>query len=248
MSICDPSFIYVPETASTNTCLKALNRQQILKEGTVVYTSNQVSGRGQVGTSWESEPGKNLTFSIILFPQKIPVNRQFILSQLVSLAVRDVLSEAVDFISVKWPNDIYYKNQKIAGILIENDIEGDSISVSIMGIGLNVNQRVFLSDAPNPVSLCQITNKEYDLQLLMQRIVDRLLFLYEEVNENRQDDIISRYKESLYRKDGYHLFSDKNGIFMATIEDIEPAGAIVLRTKEGERRKYLFKEVTLKIP
>ncbi|MDR1459877.1 MAG: biotin--[acetyl-CoA-carboxylase] ligase [Bacteroidales bacterium] len=243
MSIYNLPFIYVPETASTNTYLKALNRQQALKEGTTVYTSNQSSGRGQAGTSWESEPDKNLTCSILLFPQQIPSNRQFIISQLTSLAVRDVLSEETDFISIKWPNDIYYKDKKIAGILIENEIEGSAIVVSVIGIGLNVNQRNFLSDAPNPVSLCRVTGKEYDLQTLMRRIVDRLLFLYHEVKEHRQDAIISRYKDSLYRKDGYYPFSDEKGVFMAKIDNIESGGAIILQTEEGDCRKYFFKEI-----
>jgi BirA family biotin operon repressor/biotin-[acetyl-CoA-carboxylase] ligase len=181
---------------------------------------------------------------MILFPRKIPANGQFIIAQLATLAVRDVLAEEVDAISIKWPNDIYRKDGKIAGILIENEIEGGEIAVSVIGIGLNVNQRVFLSDAPNPVSLGQITGREYDLQMLMQRIVDRLLFLYGEVNENRQDTIVVRYKDSLYRKAGYHPFSDKNGSFTARIRDVEAAGAIILQTEEGEDRRYLFKEVS----
>jgi BirA family biotin operon repressor/biotin-[acetyl-CoA-carboxylase] ligase len=235
--------IYVPETASTNTYLKELSRRRPLQEGTVVYTSCQSSGRGQAGNSWESEPGKNLTFSILLFPQKIPVNRQFILSRLTALAVRDVLSEETDGITVKWPNDIYYYDRKIAGILIENEIEGGNIAASVIGIGLNVNQQVFLSDAPNPVSLRQITGKVYDLQDLLQRIAGRLLSLYDEANGDGQDVLVSRYKASLYRKDGYHLFSDKNGVFTARIKDVEPAGAIILCTEDGEERKYLFKEI-----
>jgi BirA family biotin operon repressor/biotin-[acetyl-CoA-carboxylase] ligase len=235
--------IYVPETASTNTYLKALNRRQPLREGTVVYTSNQLSGRGQFGASWESEPGKNLTFSIILFPTKIPVSRQFVISQLTALAVRDVLSEETDFITVKWPNDVYCRDGKIAGILIENEIEGCGMTVSVAGIGLNVNQRVFLGGAPNPVSLCRITGRDYDPEVLMRRIVERLLFLYEEVVENRQDAVVSRYKAALYRKEGYHSFVDKNGAFIARIKDIEPAGAIVLQTEKGELRRYFFKEV-----
>jgi BirA family biotin operon repressor/biotin-[acetyl-CoA-carboxylase] ligase len=237
------TFIYLPETASTNTYLKMQLDRQLPAEATVVYTSRQTSGRGQVGSGWEAEPGKNLTFSILLLPHHIPVNRQFILSQLTALALHDVLSEETDGISIKWPNDIYYKDKKIAGILIENTIEGNRMPASVVGIGVNVNQQVFVGDAPNPISLRQITGKVYDLPKLMERIVTRLLFLYKEVSEKRQDIIVARYMASLYRKGSYYPFCSKRAVFDAMIVDVEPSGALVLQMREGGRQSFWFKEV-----
>jgi BirA family biotin operon repressor/biotin-[acetyl-CoA-carboxylase] ligase len=245
MNVCNPRFIYLPAVPSTNTHLKQLIRRETLQEGTVVYTFDQQAGRGQAGASWESEPGKNLTFSILLFPYEIKVKQQFLISQLTALAIRDVLSEETPFIALKWPNDIYYRDEKIAGILIENEIEGNNITASVIGVGLNVNQTLFVGDAPNPVSLRRITGKTYDLQTLMQSIVARLLFLYEEVRAGRETAIVARYKESLYRGDGkFYPFVDKTGRFSAKIDDVEPTGTLVLLTETGNRQAYLFKQIS----
>ena len=241
MQICNRPFILLQETNSTNSYLKELNCTKQLKEGTVVQTLFQTAGRGQAGNYWESEQGKNLTFSLILYPAQIPVSNQFLLSQIVSLAIYDVLSEEASGISIKWPNDIYYKDSKICGILIEQEITGTEISSSIIGIGVNVNQMEFKSNAPNPISLQQITGKSYELFPLLERIIARILQLYE---HEEAFHIISRYKKCLYHRDGFYSFRDKDGIFSATIIDVEDKGSLVLETSAGERRQYLFKEVS----
>ena len=157
-----PRIIRLEETTSTNNYLRGLVGKESLPEGSIVVTEYQTAGRGQVGNTWESEPGKNLMFSIILYPDFLPANRQFLISQIAALSVKETLDAYVDGITVKWPNDSYWHDQKICGMLIENDLTGHSLYCSVIGIGININQREFLSDALNPVSLVQITGREYD--------------------------------------------------------------------------------------
>lgn len=238
--------IHIKETQSTNSCLREWSDAHPGKEGIALYTDNQTSGRGQRGNSWESEPGKNLTASVLLMPGFIPADRQFILSQIVSLAIRDALSAYTEDITVKWPNDIYWKGRKICGILIENDITGETLSRSIIGIGLNVNQRQFRSDAPNPVSLCQITGIEYHIEEILAAIGENISDRYCSL---KQDSCSwpayhEEYENSLYRKSGFHLFESGNGRFRASIHHIEPSGLLVLEREEnGGTESFAFKEV-----
>jgi len=145
--------IELEETDSTINFLGELytKKQKVLEEFTTVTSEFQTSGKGQRGNSWEAEKGKNLLFSFILYPSFLEVKQQFLLSQLISLSIKEELDKWTKDISIKWPNDIYWKNRKICGILIENDIEGHTFSRCIAGIGLNINQEKFESNAPNPV-------------------------------------------------------------------------------------------------
>ena len=202
----------------------------------MVWADYQTAGRGQGTNTWESERGKNLTFSILLHPVDLPANRQFLLSMQVSLAICEALSEHIGDLSIKWPNDIYWRNAKIAGILIENRLQGQVIRDSIVGVGLNVNQRQFQSDAPNPISLWQICEHETDREQLLKDILaalDRLLG--QEVRE--------QYLSMLYRRKGFHPYVDKDGAFMAELEDVEDDGHLLLCDDSGGRRRYAFKEV-----
>src|ERR1035437_2026424 len=169
---------FIQETASTNELLWKMLRENTLAEGFVVRTDFQTSGKGQIGNLWESESGKNLLFSMALFPQKIRPDQQFLISQLVSVSIKKALDEYVDNITVKWPNDIYWKDKKLAGILIENSLQGNKIKTVVIGIGLNVNQKEFRSNAPNPVSLLQITHKRINRKQLLQQICRNLMEMY----------------------------------------------------------------------
>jgi len=151
--------LYVKQTESTNALCWDMNREKALPEGFVVYTDFQSAGKGQPGNSWESAEGKNLLFSMVLHPLHVPMNELFILSELVSVAIKRALDMYSPDITVKWPNDIYTGDKKLAGILIENSLQGTKIKTVVVGIGLNVNQKEFVSDAPNPVSLMQIIGK-----------------------------------------------------------------------------------------
>ena len=159
--------IHISETNSTNNYLQSLCSKQKVEELT-----------GQRGNSWESDSGKNLLFSIVIFPEFLEARRQFLISQIISLAIKEELDTYTTDISIKWPNDIYWKEKKICGMLIENDLMGRNISQSIAGIGININQETFHSFAPNPVSLRQITGKEFDLFEILKNIVLRIQSYY----------------------------------------------------------------------
>lgn len=239
-----PTPIELKETASTNSFLASLCDKQRVAEMTCVYTAYQSAGRGQRGNSWESEAGKNLLFSFVVYPEFLEAQRQFRLSQITALALYEVLSEETEGISVKWPNDIYWHDKKLCGTLIENDLTGIHISRSISGTGVNLNQREFKSDAPNPVSLTQITGKTYRAEEMLQRIMQRLSLYYQLLRMGDEETIGIRYKNALYRKDGFYAYNDGNGTFQARIADVEPIGKLVLIDTEGMRREYMFKEVS----
>lgn len=238
-----PEIIHISETNSTNNYLKELLQTQNVDEGTVVWADFQSAGKGQRGNGWESEAGKNILFSIVLFPGFIKAGEQFILSQIVSLAIANCLQEYTEGISIKWPNDIYWNEKKICGILLENTILEDNIGYSVAGIGININQEDFRSDAPNPVSLKQITNRDYNLEEILKTVVDNINVYYQQIKIGKTDSLIKQYKESLFRKDGYHLYNDGISNFLARIQDVNSSGILILKTKEGEERHFAFKEV-----
>ena len=222
--------MYIKTTNSTSTLLK-----QLAAEGNppdFIYAGYQTAGRGQTGNSWESEEGKNLLCSILLPPDK----NLYFLNIAVGVALLRVIGE--DF-TIKWPNDIYWQDKKAAGILVENAIIGNEIKYSIAGIGLNVNQTEFKSDAPNPVSLKQIRGREYDIESLMNRVLEEV---HKVLNEPEQN-IWSYYKSHLYRREGWYPYEDKNGVFEAHIEDVLPTGEIVLKDRQGKERNYHFKQI-----
>ena len=216
-------------------------RENDLPEGFLVYTDFQTVGKGQTENSWESESGKNLLFSMLFYPQQIKPDEQFLISQLVSVALKRTLDKYTDDITIKWPNDIYWKDKKLGGILIENSLQGSKIKFSVVGIGLNVNQTEFMSDAPNPVSLRQIIGKQQARQPLLKSIHKNIVDLYNSMNANT---IQIEYTKILYRKDGFHLFSAGNETFQARIFAVYPDGKLELESANGEYRSFYFKEVS----
>ena len=235
--------IHISETNSTNNYLQSLCSKQKVEELTVVVADFQTSGRGQRGNSWESDSGKNLLFSIVIFPEFLEARRQFLISQIISLAIKEELDTYTTDISIKWPNDIYWKEKKICGILIENDLMGRNISQSIAGIGININQETFHSFAPNPVSLRQITGKEFDLFEILKNIVLRIQSYYSLLKKGNTESIVCQYEMSLFRKEGMHRFKDANGKFLARIICVEPEGRLILEDEILNKRGYMFKEV-----
>ena len=232
---------------STNTYLRELNGGDPAYDYEVAVASFQTAGRGQKGNTWESEAGKNLLFSILAHPQGIKVQEQFYISEAIALAVSDSViafigAEYADSVSVKWSNDVYWKDFKMAGILIENTLQGSSILDTVAGVGLDVNQEVFVSDAPNPISLKNITGREFDLDALLADIVERFIG-YMELTADKRHEVDSLYRSRLFRREGYHKFRDENGIFEACIEGIRPDGCLMLQTRSGEHRVYEFKQV-----
>lgn len=231
------------ETDSTNKYLRELLPGETLPEFTVITTNFQSLGRGQRGNSWESERGMNLLFSVLLRPHFVTAKLQFVISQITSLAIKEGLDCFARGFSIKWPNDIYWNNQKICGILIENDLAGMNLSESILGIGININQDAFIGNAPNPVSLKNITGNSQDCEEILTNILHRLSGYYDLLQQGDTEIINGRYHDSLFRKDGFHCYSDKNGNFSAKIVRVEQDGRLILCTETGDERGYLFKEV-----
>ena len=180
------NYTYIAETDSTNRLLKALLRDQPLPEGTVVRSGYQLAGRGQGSNRWESQKGRNLLCSILLRPIHVAIEEQFILSQMVALAIlrslQEALPEEATAFNLKWPNDIYWNNRKLGGILIENSLRGSAITECIIGIGLNINQLQFCSDAPNPVSLRQISGRQHRVMELLKSIHHHLFEYYNRID------------------------------------------------------------------
>lgn len=230
--------IHLTETASTNTYARNCNGEE---SPLLITTDYQTAGRGQRGNTWEAEAGKNLLLSLVIRPQGIAITQQFALSQHVSVALCKALGRYTDGIRIKWPNDIYWHDKKIAGILIEHDIEGDKLTRSIIGIGLNVNQVHFASDAPNPVSLCQILGHEVDREELLATLCHEIL---QPCTEDGTEELHHRYTALLYRLREPALYRDAEGTFTAQIHHVEPDGHLILEDTGGRRRSYLFKEVT----
>ena len=235
--------IHLEETDSTNKYLNELCNKQCVEELTTITADFQTSGRGQRGNSWESEAGQNLMFSFVLYPTFLKARRQFLLSQIISLAIKEELQRYVSNISIKWPNDIYWKEKKICGILIENDLMGRNICQSIAGIGININQEEFYSPAPNPVSLYQITGKRHDVFKILKNIMIRVQSYYAKLQKGDITQITNQYEKSLFRKEGMHRYKDVDGEFLARIICVEPEGRLILEDEKQVRRAYMFKEV-----
>ena len=228
--------IHIDETDSTNNWLaKNCTGGQ---SPCAVVAEYQSAGRGCGTNMWESEQGKNLLFSAMLHPKNLPANKQFHISMAISLAIIDAVGQLVGDLSIKWPNDIYWRNGKLAGVLIENRLQGNMIKDSIIGVGLNVNQREFKSKAPNPVSLWKITGQETNREQLLKNI---LLALDKYLDD---ENLGERYRSQLYRRKGFHPYVDKDGAFMAEIVNVEDDGHLVLVDDNGQQRRYAFKEVT----
>lgn len=228
--------MHIDETDSTNRWL----REQGGEENVVVWADYQTAGRGCGTNHWESERGKNLTFSMLLHPHDVPAQKQFRISRAISLALCKALGQHIGDLSIKWPNDIYWRDGKIGGILIEVSLLGNKVKDCIIGIGLNINQRVFRSDAPNPVSMWQICEQETDCEQLLQEILQAF---QEYMGKSNKDE----YQSMLYRRKGFHPYADKDGAFMAEIIDVEDDGHLLLRDDNGQLRRYAFKEVTFVI-
>ncbi len=212
-------------------------------EMTLVVAEEQTAGRGQQTNKWESEAGQNLTFSLLCHPRFVKASEQFILSQCMAIAIYRSIKNLTEGVSIKWPNDIYIGDRKVSGTLIECDLKGKEIENCIIGVGLNVNQEVFLSDAPNPVSLIQLTKKETDREKLLDGIVAEFQILYETIRNGKQDEVRQEYMNCLYRKEGKHRYADVRGDFIAEIAGIEPSGHLILRFENGNTARYEFKEV-----
>lgn len=239
------------DTAGSTNNLVAAAAADGAPNGLVIAARAQSAGRGQRGNSWESEPGRNLTFSYLIRPEGFDAARQFELSMLTAVSVRESLARLLPDalaprLTVKWPNDIYFDDLKICGILIECQLEGRTLSSAIAGIGININQRRFVSDAPNPVSLAQIIGRETKLEPLLDDIAAALdAALTDYIAEPDPKRLLTAFHARLWRRDGLHLWRDKltDEVIEASIINVAADGPITLRLADGTERTYAFKEI-----
>ena len=239
--------IWLDTIDSTNK--EILRRSDELTDFTILAAEYQSEGRGQKGTSWESAKGTNLTFSLLLKPDMIKAENQFIISQIAAVGVYEYLKSKGVEAKIKWPNDIYVEDKKIAGILIENAIEGDSLSESVVGIGLNLNQDKFESNAPNPVSLKKITGKEYDLKEELEKLAFFLYDLYIPFKNfswgSISEKISTMYHRNLYRYEEIHKFQEtpSGEVLEARIIGTDKNACLQIEKLDGSVVSYAFKEV-----
>jgi BirA family biotin operon repressor/biotin-[acetyl-CoA-carboxylase] ligase len=226
------SLHFFEELASTNTFAMEWIAKSKPIEGTVVWAGQQTAGRGQFGCIWETEPATNLTFSLILYPTFLSASQQFALSKAVAVAIHDFLSHYTSGVSIKWPNDIYIQDKKAAGILIENTLNGQQISASVIGIGININQKNF-ENLPKATSLSNITGKEYNLYVLLQHLFTCLEQRYLQLRAGKNFN--SAYTSLLYRfaEDACYQRTSTSEILWGRIISVSPFGKLSLQHAKG---------------
>jgi len=239
------NFVTIKEVDSTNNFLKELvSNSKPLIEGTVIMAEKQYAGRGQQQNGWHAEAGKNLTFSLLLKPSFLPVTAQFDLVRAVSLGVFDALESFLgDKLKIKWPNDIYYADQKLGGMLIENMIQGGQIKNAIIGIGLNINQEKFPDNLPNAVSVKQILQQDYDLKVLLSEICRHIEAYYLNLKAGKISFVRNAYLSRLYRLNEEKVYRSKDGEFTGVIKDVKDNGILVVKNNNGEELEFSLKEI-----
>ena len=238
------NFISIKEVDSTNNFLKELlSNSKPLIEGTVIMAENQYAGRGQHQNGWHATAGKNLTFSLLLQPHFLAVASQFDLVRAVSLGVYDALAPLLDEkLKIKWPNDIYYADCKLGGMLIENLVQGGQIRNSIIGIGLNINEEHFPENLPNAISLKQILHADYDLNTLLSEICSHIEAYYLNLKAGKVSILRSDYINRLYWLNEEKRFKSANRVFTGVIKGVRDNG-LLLVNNNGEELEFNLKEI-----
>ena len=246
--------MYIKQTHSTSTLLRE-QYADALPHLYTIRTDFQTAGRGQAGNSWESEEGKNLLFSTLLRYEGILATKQWRLSMLVAVALWETLAKYLpqEQLTIKWPNDIYFGDKKLVGILIENSLAGQYVGYSIAGIGVNVNQTRWLSNAPNPISMKQITGKDYDVEEVMEEWITAM----KSWEKCTTEAIKAMYMQHIYRGTGWHNYVERevsvqptsiakqgiDGVFRAELVGISEQGELILRKENNEEQAYHFKQI-----
>ena len=231
---------------STNLYAQELLSKSTPIDGTVISTYDQYAGRGQLDSRWESQPGKNLSLSIILYPTFLLPSQQFKLSQAISIGVRNFMARFVpdDRAVIKWPNDIYVGQRKIAGILIQNTLTGKRIQSTIVGIGINVNQKQFSERVPNPTSLTIETGKEFQLDEIIPLLLSNIESAYLLLKNGDWVDLQNDYLQHFYRVNELASYKDQAGQpFQGTISGVSAAGHLIVQS-DGVERRFAMKEIT----
>lgn len=231
---------HIPSTTSTNDEA----RDAKYRHGDIIWAEYQSAGRGQRGHTWTSPQGENLTFTLVLEPHFLPVSEQFMLSQTVALALTDTFAAYGIDTRIKWTNDIYAGDRKLVGILIEHNYSGGTLSRTIAGIGINVNQTLFDPALPNPVSMAVAAGRTFDRRQVLETFRDRCMYRYEQLERGHKAEIRHHYRDRMYRRGEIHPYRLPDGtLFEAAIEGVRPSGELLLRRSDGTLGEYCFKEV-----
>ncbi len=239
------NFITLKEVDSTNNFLKELlSNSKPLIEGTVIMAEDQYAGRGQQQNGWHAEPGKNLTFSLLLKPHFLPLAAQFDLARVISLGIFDAIEPLLDDkLKIKWPNDIYYADYKLGGMLIENLVQAGQIKNSVIGIGVNVNQEIFPPGISTAISLKQILHADYDLKALLSEICRHIEAWYLNLKAGKFSFVRKTYLSRLYWLNEDKSFKIQNDLFNGTIMNVTDQGLLVVRNNNGEELEFKLKEI-----
>ena len=230
----------IPETTSTNDDA----RDPRYRHGDVVWAERQTAGRGQRGHTWTSPEGVNLTFSLVLEPHFLPVEEQFVLSQVIALALTDTFDRFGIETRIKWTNDIYAGDRKLVGMLIEHSLADGRLARTIAGIGINVNQQTFDPALPNPVSMAQAAGRSFEREAVLETFCNCCRQRYAQLERGDSEAIRRDYRERMYRLGERHPFRLPDGTpFEATIEGVRPTGELLLRHTDGSLHGYLFRQV-----
>ena len=231
---------HIEQTTSTNDEA----RGDKYKHLDAIWSEHQTAGRGQRGHTWHSTEGENVTFSVVLKPTFLPVVEQFLLSEIVALSLVETMAHYGIECRIKWTNDLYAGDKKLAGVLIEHSLSVDGIARTIVGIGLNINQAEFPDDLPNPTSMALLRGTKFDRREVLERYMQTLAAWYDKLQRGHKAEIETCYREKMYHLDEPHTYAYPSGEeFTATIRGVRPSGELRLEHRDGVVREYAFKEV-----
>jgi len=245
MDMLQGRIIEVHRVDSTNFYAERLVKEKKVPEGTVIRAHEQTAGKGQGDNVWLSEPSKNLTISMILYPGFLPVGQQFFLNKAVALGVIDFVHTLLPpgSCKIKWPNDICYGSSKLGGILISHTISGNSFDTSIIGIGINVNQTRFDPSIPNPVSIKQIINNETDTESALNSLISKLDHRYNQLKKGDLSRLDHEYRNNLLGFDEERRFKKDKDLFNGIIRDVDHFGRLIIETSDRKRLTFSHKEI-----
>lgn len=231
---------------STNTFLKKMAENSLIENFTVLWAKNQTSGRGQIHTKWISKKGKNLTFSVFVRINNLLIKHQKFLNFCVALSVYEALCEMeIPKISIKWPNDIMAGKRKISGILIENSLKGGIIASSVIGIGLNVNQKFTSENKLNAISVKDVIGEETELSIILDIVLKKLEKNLNDLEKKNLKQLEERYLNVMYKKNIPNMFrTNQNVLFMGKIIGVSPEGKLKIELENETIQEYGIKEVS----
>lgn len=236
---------YKTETTSTNDDA----RRGEYRHMDIIWAERQSAGRGQRGHTWHSTEGENITLSLVLEPTFVPIVEQFLLSEIAALSLVDTMREYDVECRIKWTNDIYVADNKLVGILIEHSLMGDALSRTIIGIGLNVNQREFPAELPNPTSMALERGATFDRREVVEALMRNVERWYAVLERGDKAFIEQSYRELMYHRDEEHTYAYPSGeLFRATLRGVRASGELRLEHEDGIIREYAFKEVEFVLP